>query len=835
MKVMETGKSNRNYYIISFLASFLLAGVCIIYIMIKEGGLFSLTLDFNMQQIPFNMLSNEAVKSGQIFWNWNIDLGSNFLAAMGFYVLGSPFFWLTFPFPADTFPYLVGFMLMLKYGVAGAASYGYLQRFSKDKRYAVLASLLYAFSGFQSANMMFYHFHDVVALFPFLLIGLEKLMCEKKRGCLAIAAFFNALLNYYFFIGEVIFLVIYYFFRFFLPAVQESNRYHVVRNDAGNSFHRFCTAAKELITPIIACLWEGLLGTMMSAVLFIPSIMSITGNYRATDYIKIMDGISFETWEYLRIFEGFFFPAEILNELSAVTNNDYSNGAAYLPMIGMLCAVIYVYHFLKKKNRDWLGKLLLALLVFVMVPIFNSTFYMLNQSGYRRWYYMAVLMLALASMRVLEERTEYSRIPGDNNENKRNGFRLPVVLTFGAMLCFVLYLVAVPKVLKQIIPVNKPLIFSLILFMGFAGVVLTWFLLVRIREEKKFFQLISVGIALFCVGTTLFNMVLYRASYHMTARQVYEDTVVSVKGLEQDTSAWRYVFVDETDNYKNKLMTVGEPNLRSFCSTVNSSIMEFYNSMGMSRTVTSRPGPVGTEELLSVRYYISYLNPEKLAESLKAGESRELVQELTNDSYTYYVYQDQNALPLGFSYDYYMTNEQYKKLPDSRKALGMLAALVVNREEDLTAVSSVLSPIPEQLYQELSVEETEGEESEEENISPEAVLKQRLVQERGKASSVSFFRGTDFFESVIVADSDGYAYFGVPFDEGWTAFVNGKETKIMKVNGMMSVPVEAGESRIHFDYEVPGLKAGAAASVLGLVLLGVYVWLGKRNVKEHAQ
>ena len=193
----------------------LLLGVCTFgYFILKEKGIFTLFADFNNQQIPFNILANQAVKSGEVFWNWNVDLGSNFIGAFSFYNLGSPFFWITLLFPAKAFPYLAGWIFILKYAVAGATSCAYIQLFVKDKKYAVLGSALYAFSGFQATNLLFYHFHDVVALFPLMLWGIEKMLVEKKKAIFAFTVFLNALLNYFFFVGEVIFVIVYFLYVF---------------------------------------------------------------------------------------------------------------------------------------------------------------------------------------------------------------------------------------------------------------------------------------------------------------------------------------------------------------------------------------------------------------------------------------------------------------------------------------------------------------------------------------------------------------------------------------------------------------------------------------------
>ena len=54
---------------------------------------------------------------------------------------------------------------MAKYAAAAVCAYSYLKRFV-GKKYAALGAMLYAFSGFQSVNLIFHHFHDAVAFFP---------------------------------------------------------------------------------------------------------------------------------------------------------------------------------------------------------------------------------------------------------------------------------------------------------------------------------------------------------------------------------------------------------------------------------------------------------------------------------------------------------------------------------------------------------------------------------------------------------------------------------------------------------------------------------------------
>ena len=84
--------------------------------MLQSEGYFTFYGDFNVQQIPFYQKCHEAIRSGNIYWDFGTDLGANFIGSYSFYLLGSPFFWLTIPFPNSIVPYLMGPLLILKFG-----------------------------------------------------------------------------------------------------------------------------------------------------------------------------------------------------------------------------------------------------------------------------------------------------------------------------------------------------------------------------------------------------------------------------------------------------------------------------------------------------------------------------------------------------------------------------------------------------------------------------------------------------------------------------------------------------------------------------------------------
>ena len=91
-----------------------------------------------------------------------------------------------------------------------------------------------------------------------------------------------------------------------------------------------------------------------------------------------------------------------------------------------------------------------------------------------------------------------------------------------------------------------------------------------------------------------------------------------------------------------------------------------------------------------------------------------------------------------------------------------------------------------------------------------------------RSNAVNYFEKTNSgFESAITLKRDNLVFFSIPYDEGWSATVNGKPVEIEKVNvGFMAVPAEAGDNTIEFTYKTPGLNAG-----FFITLFAFIVWL----------
>ncbi len=112
----------------------------------------------------------------------------------------------------------------------------------------------------------------------FLLIGLDKLVKEGKKGYFAVAVAVNAMVNYVFFAGEVVFCIIYYFCLKSEGAIKGEG-----------TVRRIIKYIRESGDVIL----EGLIGISAAAWILIPSALALMSNPRTDVYLDISDKNSF--------------------------------------------------------------------------------------------------------------------------------------------------------------------------------------------------------------------------------------------------------------------------------------------------------------------------------------------------------------------------------------------------------------------------------------------------------------------------------------------------------------------------------------------------------------
>lgn len=94
--------------------------------------------------------------------------------------------------------------------------------------------------------------------------------------------------------------------------------------------------------------------------------------------------------------------------------------------------------------------------------------------------------------------------------------------------------------------------------------------------------------------------------------------------------------------------------------------------------------------------------------------------------------------------------------------------------------------------------------------------------------------GTDTVDGTVTLDRSKILLLTIPYCDGWTATVDGKEAQLLQANTMFSaLALEPGEHTIHLTYRTPHLKAGLAVSVLGFAAFGATLLCTEVNKRKE--
>ena len=742
-----------------------------------DGGFFHYAGDFNSQQISFYRYVNGFVKGAGYpdsafagaphnTFSWATDLGSGVMNAYSFYLYGSPFFWLSVLLPQSWLPYMMVPLLVLKFGVAGGGAYLYLRRYVKNANYAVLGACLYALSGFAVYNVFFNHFVDVVALFPYLLWALDEAIYEDRHGLFAFWVAVNLLNNYFFFVGQVIFLCIYFVCK-------------LTAKDFRLTVRKFGHL-----------LWESVLGVAMGCLLLFPAVLSLLQNPRTID---LSSGWGFLTYakvqQYLAILLSWILPPDspYLTSVWSEGVIKWTSMTAYLP----LCSLAGAMAYWRSRKADSKKRIVAVCAVCALVPVLNSAFYALNSSYYARWYYMPTLILAAMTVNALED-------PDIDLDAPARGI--------GWIMLATLVFAVVPVrddttgtwsfgVLKN------PGQFFTVLGFGLLGLMLYRVLCSKWRQDSRFAQRMTAAVLVFaCVFAMVHIGIGKFGQWYTDSDLVEQDTNALL--LKNDLPEGDY----RIDTYKihdNIGMWLDKSCLQYFGSTAAPSILSFYPGLGVKRDVRSEPEITNyaLRGLLSVEYLIT--TPEK-RESFEDEADEGWTYLADVDGYT--LYHNDNYVPMGFTYDYYVTEATYEASVKTLRSNLLLRALVLE-DEDVEKYSSYLTELPDALLDDLHYDS----------------YTQDCADRRAHSCSV-FQMNNAGFHAEITLEKPNLVFFSVPYDDGFTAYVNGEKTGILRVDeGLMAVLCPAGASSIDFVYQAAGLSASRVVTAVAIPVWVVYV------------
>lgn len=765
-------KSEKKYYQKSFFYALIMAAALFLPFVIIDGGYFIFYGDYNAQQIPFFKHCVEAVHNGTLGWDWSTDLGANFFGSYTYYTLGSPFFWFMTLFPASFSPYLMAPLLCVKFGLISLFAFTFIRRFVAKPHSALVGGLLFAFSSFNLYNV-FFQFQDAFMYFPLLLVGLEEFVVNKRRGLFALVVAANCLANYFFFIGECVFLVVYFIIRCAMDK-------------------RFRVSLKEFLQLAA----ESVIGVLIAGILFVPSIYQVLDVPRSTNILKNWNFLFYSNEQrYGLLLESFFFPPEVAarNNMFTEANAKWSSVALYLPLFSMAGVIA----FIKGAKKHWARTLLFVCLFMAFIPGLNAAFTLFNDNYYTRWFYMPELFCCLATVYTIE-REEFDLRFG----NKVCAGAVAVMSVLALLAPFTKKVKDVNgKETEVILPrflVSMDLTVYVQIFIAAASIVcLSIIIKTRKTSSAQFFT--KTVTASVIAGSMILGYYFIGVGRLIGPELGRYNQMASAEFEIDDPDFYRIEGVNETNNFN---MFTESSSLKSFTSIIPGSTFDLYKALGISRSVNSAPdySYYAFRALTRVKYLMipKDMNATKRSDAL---DDLEIYQYFDTQG-EYDLYKTDYALPMGFAYDTYFSLESVKGANYADK---LMVRSVFLTDEQIDKYGDILEKDRTDFVYSKS---------------------QFLLDAKNKIKNgvIQFSVTKEGFNAKTRYQSEKLVCFSVPYCEGWSAEINGEPAEVDKINGgLCGIRVPEGLCEITFKYRTPGLTLGIFCTIAGIVFLALYI------------
>lgn len=793
-----------------------------------------LHVDMYHQYCPFFMeLQDKLANGGSFLYSWNLGLGSDFVALYAYY-LASPLNWLLLLCPKGLVIEFMTVTIWVKIALAGLFFFWYLKEhfhlIGEDGRYhtstvfpALIFSTAYAFSGFVATYSWNIMWMDSIALAPLIILGLELLVKKNKPGLYYVSLAVSILSNFYISLIICIFLVIYF-------AVL------------------FLEQKKGKLMACVRFAWYSLLAGGTGAVLLLPEA-------KVLSYAESADATFPEAVEwYFGIIEEL---SRLCTTAAPYTGNDHWPNL-YCGSFTVLLVLMYVLN----RRISWKKKVprVLLLVLFVVSFACNYLDYFWhglrfpNSLPGRQSFLFIFLMLVI----------------GYETYLKRKGNYLWHVLVAMA-LCFA---VLIAGGVKTDASITDPLAFILTgIFIAAYGVC---FVLYRIgtKQIRMMMKGFVFGLAM---GEIFLNMAI--TGFYSLSRTSYlvkmEDYQVLLEMAETDAKLDAgedkmtfYRVEDYERKTKNDDALYGYPSGTIFSSLMNIDVSRFYQSVYMEggRNYYCYNGATPlVSSMLSVKYMLSDNNMGNNA-----------LREVIATSGDYYLYENKYCLPLGFIMTEeaianwnYTSGQKVNHINQLGNVLGAeenvlsMADVYMEVEEGNTCITVAEPGIYYANYAKCGVDNLNirindgpitrynktthrylfelgeckpGDQITITNSKSEEIsftvykLNQVAVDAAYETLNQQTMVTEEYTDTYIKGNIDvqeaGRLILSIPSEEGWTLYVDGKETEILDFkDAFISVYLKEGHHDIELKYMTPGLKTGAIISIacVGLFVLTMLI------------
>jgi uncharacterized membrane protein YfhO len=727
-------------------------------------------------------------------WSFNQGMGQNIFPGFPGSI-ADPFNLILYALGRDYLAYGIVYVEFLKVFLSGIIFYRYLRLLDLTKYTSLTGSLLFAFSGYMILGTTWWAAHSSVVLYgAFLLFAFEKLFKQNSWIWFPSAIFFIANTKIIFYAE---FLFLYALFRFI-----EEKRWQT----------------KKFFLLIVKLAVLGSLGLGISAFTFIGTVLDVLQSPRVTGEVSFVKTLSAtplffleQPLHYLTIAMRLF-----SNDLLG-TATDYHGWRNYLEAPSFYCGIItpllvpQLFLFIGKKKKI-IYATFLAFWVFMLVfPHFRYAFYL-----YSGDYYKNALSFFVPVVLLFYGLHALNKIEGD--------FRPNLVLLFGTLaglLAVLFYPFAavsghVDGSLKFIV----------------AGLLILYAILISlfrsaIKQYIKYLVIVVICVeAVFLSHITINNRNAITLEEHMQKVGYNDYTVEAVKYIRsRDPGFYRinksYFSGTAMHTSWNDAKAQGYYGSSSYSSFNQKWYIKFLRSVELIEQRGEHktrwcPGLIFSpllQSFASTKYQLIKRNQFNENTFIR---STYVPLGITGDVI---ILKNNYFLPLGFTYDHYVVSKDFYKATKFQKHITLFNAFVIDELDD-------------EIVMNFSTYDVKG-------ISDGIYDITQYIQdiaERKKHHLRISEHSQNHIKGTIALDKKELLFFSIPYDQGWTAIVDGQKIRPLRVNiGFMGIILDAGDHSVELQYEVPYYYKGLIISIFSLftyIVIGVHRKMKRPSLKN---
>lgn len=604
--------------------------------------------DTNNSYWPYLTYLSNMIYSGDFsLWSFNIGIGTSMFSTNP--ILTDPFNILAALWGPHLLVYILPYIALLKILTAAIGFYTYLKYIGMSRYSSLISSLLYGFNGFVILWGQHYHMGTIIVFIPFVLLGFERWMKEKKICLYVISLFLIAFSSYYFLYMFAIFFIMYVLVRY---------------------FEEYTFQFKHFVVFLLKNALYSILAIGLSCFILLPSVYVALNNPRISGQFIGNNIFSFATvMDYLTIIFRLF-SNDILGTGTQFYGlwNYYEAPILYTGTISLLLVPLF-FVYANRKNRIIYGTLFFFLFLFLVFPFFSQFLNAFSANSYR-WTFIIIVFVCILNAKTLNYISEIKL--------KSNNLLL-FLLFLTIMFISIISLLVGDDLLNwsQFFTHSfKYLFISLLLLLMYCFVIK----MMNNRIYKKVILiLICIELAVFS-SITVNRVMLSKES--INSKTGYNDYTKEALNYinEKDNGFFR---IDKSYNsvFLADAMSQGYKGLKSYNSLNQPSYVEFLRNMGVPFKILNHPNYLtgldsntDLSRLLGVRYLL--INNEAFAPN-----GYELVNEIENVK----IYEDKYALPLGFAYERVISYEEFMKYNAEIRSNILLKSFV--SKENMTEIN----------------------------------------------------------------------------------------------------------------------------------------------------